>query len=57
MESNQLNKPVYRYKRKERKSGRKKLFVNVDDKYNEQQKDNHEELKKNIKIIKCEEEE
>ena len=40
MESNCLNKPVYRSKRK------KKPIVKSDDKHKEQQKDKHEDVKK-----------
>ena len=45
MESYHLNKQVYR-------SERKKINCESDDKYKEQQKDEHEDVKKDIKIIK-----
>ena len=47
MESNHLNKLVYRSKRKE------KTYCKSNNKHKEQQKDKYEDVKKNIKIIKC----
>ena len=47
IQSNHLNKPVYRSKRK------KKSISKSDDKHKEQQKDKHEDVKKGFKIIKC----
>ena len=45
MESNHLIKPEYRLK--------KKTICESNDKHKEQQKDKHEDVKKDIKIIKC----
>ena len=52
LENNHLNKPVYRSKRERRK---KKNYFKSNDKHKEQQKDKHEDVKKDFKIIKCEE--
>ena len=49
MESNHLNKPVYRLK--------KKTICENNDKHKEQEKNKHEDVKKDIKIIKRREEE
>ena len=45
MESNHLNKPVHRSKRKQK--------CKSDNKHNEQLNDKQEYIKSNIKIIKC----
>ena len=47
LESNHLNKPIYRSKRK----------TECDDKHKEQQKDKHEDGRKDMKIVKCGKEE
>ena len=43
MESNQLNKPVYRSKRKNEQT---KTYCKSDDKHKEQKMDKHEDVKK-----------
>ena len=45
MESNHLNKQVYRLK--------KKTICKSNDKHKEEQKDKHEYVQKDIKILKC----
>ena len=45
---NHLNQPVYRSKRK-----RKKPICESNDKHKEQQKDKHEDVKRDITILKC----
>ena len=52
MEDNHLNKPVYISKRKKKKNTE---LCKKKHKHNEQQKDKHEDIKKDIKIIKCSE--
>ena len=44
MESNHLNEPVYRFERKKKKT--KKNYFKSDNKQKEEQKDNHEDVKK-----------
>ena len=54
MESNHLNKPVYKPKRKNKTKQNKNTICESSDKYKEQQKDKYEDVKKDIKIIKWE---
>ena len=49
MESNHLNKPVYRSKN----GGKKKPYYKSDDKHKEQQKDKNEDVKKAFNITEC----
>ena len=51
MESNHLNKPVYKPKRKNKTKQNKNTICESSDKYKEQQKDKHRDVKKDIRII------